>query len=81
MRSIPVAFFALLAAVGLAVFGRHSAKATTVSPATNWTIHIDALKHFPGHPNINDKRVRQIYHEENLNDAGRGVGCLGASRV
>jgi hypothetical protein len=51
MRSIPVAFFVPLLAVSLAIFGLHSAKATTVSPATNWTIHIDALKHFPGHPN------------------------------
>ena len=51
MRYIPVAIFVLLAAVGLAVLGGHTAKATTVSPATNWTIHIDALKHFPGHPN------------------------------
>jgi len=51
MRSIPITLFVLLAAVGLTFFGLHSAKATTVSPATNWTIHIDALKHFPGHPN------------------------------
>ena len=51
MRFIPVALFVLLAAAGLVVFGLHSARATTVSPATNWTIHIDALKHFPGHPN------------------------------
>jgi hypothetical protein len=43
MRYIPVAFFVLLAAVGLAVLGLRSAKATTVSPATNWTIHIDAV--------------------------------------
>jgi hypothetical protein len=50
MRYVPIASFVLLAALGLAVFGLHSAKATTVSPATNWTIHIDALKHFPGHP-------------------------------
>jgi hypothetical protein len=50
MRFIPVASFVLLTAAGLTVFGLHSAKATTVSPATNWTIHIDALKHFPGHP-------------------------------
>lgn len=34
MRYIPVAFFVLLAAVGLAVLGLRSAKATTVSPAT-----------------------------------------------
>ena len=51
MRYTPIAVFILLAAAGLAVLGFHSANAATVSPATNWTIHIDALKHFPGHPN------------------------------
>lgn len=50
MRYISIVVFLLVAAVGLAVFGRTSGKATTVSPATNWNIHIDALKHFPGHP-------------------------------
>ena len=51
MRFIPVAVFAILAAAGAALLGLHGAKAASVSPATNWTIHIDALKHFPGHPN------------------------------
>jgi hypothetical protein len=50
MRFIPVLVFALLAAAALTTFRLHSASAASVSPATNWTIHIDALKHFPGHP-------------------------------
>ncbi len=49
MRYIPVVALLLLAG-GLTFLGFHSAKAASVSPATNWTIHIDALKHFPGHP-------------------------------
>lgn len=50
MRYASIAVCAFLAAVTFAVYGFHSATAASVSPATNWTIHIDALKHFPGHP-------------------------------
>ena len=50
MRFNHVAFLVVLTAVCLSIFEVHSAKATALSPATNWTIHIDALKHFPGHP-------------------------------
>jgi hypothetical protein len=77
MRFIPSLVFALLAAVGLAAFGLHSVKAASVSPATNWTIHIDALKHFPGHPDEvahhwcrsigNGVLECQIYSSDNAN--------------
>ena len=50
MCIIPVAVFVVLASAGVALFGLHGGNAASVSPATNWTIHIDALKHFPGHP-------------------------------
>ena len=77
MRYVPVALLALLVGIGIGSFGLHSATAASISPATNWTIHIDALKHFPDDPKEvahhwcrsigNGILECQIYSSDNIN--------------
>jgi hypothetical protein len=62
------AFAAACSALVLGLAAQRQADAAKTSPATGWTIHIDAKKHFGAHPN-------EVAHHWCKNVAGGMIEC------